>query len=226
MGELFDASNLREIILGGQDGLVNVLGIVLGLAVATSDPNLVLIGGLAATFAESISMGAVAYTSSKAAHDYYHKVLEEERREIEKRPQEGVEEVEAIYKDKGFTDPQLSHIVGTITSDERVWLETMMTEEMRISHIEHGTPVKHALIVTISAFLGSLIPLLPFLFLPVFWAIMGSILLSIATLFGGGGLKARLTVGSWKKEGLEMAAIGTASALAGYVIGTILQTFE
>jgi predicted membrane protein (TIGR00267 family) len=101
----------------------------------------------------------------------------------------------------------------------------MMTEEMRLSHVEHGTPVRHALIVTLSAVLGSVIPLLPFLFLPILSAVIGSVLLSIATLFAGGGLKARLTVGSWKKEGLEMAAIGTASALAGYVIGTILQTF-
>ena len=56
--------DLRDIILGGQDGLVNVLGVTLGVAAASADTPLILAGGLAATFAESFSMAAVAYTSS------------------------------------------------------------------------------------------------------------------------------------------------------------------
>ncbi|MDP2994367.1 MAG: VIT1/CCC1 transporter family protein, partial [Anaerolineales bacterium] len=51
------ASGLSDIILGGQDGLVNVLGVILGVAAATSDPRIVMVAGLAATFAESVSMG-------------------------------------------------------------------------------------------------------------------------------------------------------------------------
>ena len=46
---------LRDIILGGQDGLVNVLGSVLGVAAATNDTKIVIIAGIAATLAESIS---------------------------------------------------------------------------------------------------------------------------------------------------------------------------
>ncbi len=64
---------VRSIILGGQDGLVNVLGIVLAVATATNSLRVVLISGLAATFAESISMAAVAYTSVKAGKEYYHR---------------------------------------------------------------------------------------------------------------------------------------------------------
>ncbi len=59
--------DLRDIILGGQDGLVNVLGIVLGVAAASGNSRIVLVAGLAATFAESFSMAAVAYTSSIAS---------------------------------------------------------------------------------------------------------------------------------------------------------------
>ena len=54
------ASRLSEIILGGQDGLVNVAGVILGLAAATDEVRIIIAGGLAATFAESISMAAVA----------------------------------------------------------------------------------------------------------------------------------------------------------------------
>ena len=70
---------LSDVILGGQDGLVNVLGIVLGVGIATQDPWIVIVAGLAATFAESLSMAAVAYTSTKASKDFYES---EKMREI------------------------------------------------------------------------------------------------------------------------------------------------
>ena len=58
--------SLRDIILGGQDGLVNVLGLVLGVAAATAQLRIIVAAGLAATFSESIAMGGVMYTSASS----------------------------------------------------------------------------------------------------------------------------------------------------------------
>lgn len=57
---------LRDIILGGQDGLVNVLGLSLGLFAAHGSSRVIIVAGLAAGFSEAVSMGAVAYTSASA----------------------------------------------------------------------------------------------------------------------------------------------------------------
>src|SRR5437773_7061647 len=73
---------LSDFILGSQDGLVNVLGVILGVAVASRDITIILAGGLAATFAESISMGAVAYTSTLARRDHYLAEVEREKEEM------------------------------------------------------------------------------------------------------------------------------------------------
>lgn len=51
-------SFLSDFILGTQDGLVNVLGILLGVTAATSDIKIIFVATLAALGAESISMGA------------------------------------------------------------------------------------------------------------------------------------------------------------------------
>src|SRR2546430_3681786 len=51
----------RDIILGGQDGLVNVLGLVPGGAAATAQLRIILAAALAATFSESIAMGGVMF---------------------------------------------------------------------------------------------------------------------------------------------------------------------
>lgn len=61
-----------RLFWGDRTSLVNALGVILGVAAASQDIRIIIAGGLAATFAESISMGAVAYTSSLADADFYH----------------------------------------------------------------------------------------------------------------------------------------------------------
>ena len=168
--------NLKDIILGGQDGLVNVLGIILGVAVATNNYVIVLIAGLSATWAESISMGAVAYTSAKAARDYY--------KSVKKR----------VVK-------------------------------------EYEQPLKSGFVVFLSAFIGSIIPLIPFSLihagvgLTVNTALIYATLISLITLFITGALKAKWSIGSWKKAGTEMALIGLGAVIAGYIVGVILEYY-
>src|SRR6266516_442550 len=62
---------LRDVILGGQDGLVNILGIILGVIAGGGSKTVLLAAGFAAAITESISMCAVGYTSSVAMHTYY-----------------------------------------------------------------------------------------------------------------------------------------------------------
>jgi VIT1/CCC1 family predicted Fe2+/Mn2+ transporter len=62
---------LRDVILGGQDGLVNILGIIPGVIAGGGSKAVLLAAGFAAAITESVSMGAVGYTSSVSERDYY-----------------------------------------------------------------------------------------------------------------------------------------------------------
>ncbi len=217
------ASSLSNIILGGQDGLVNVLGVVLGVAAATSDPRIVMVAGLAATFAESVSMGAVAYTSTLADADFYESERAREHRHIAEVPQVEREEIRQIYADKGFEGDLLERIVATITASPDVWVEVMMAEEHKLQPADRGVALRAALVVGFSAIVGSLIPLAPFVFLPVATSMVVAIVLTAIVLFAVGAYKARAMVGHPARSGLEMALIGTASALAGYAVGALLK---
>ena len=217
------ASAISDVILGGQDGLVNVLGIALGVAAATQDPRIILAAGMAATFAESVSMAAVAFTSRRADQDYYESEKAREFRHLRLVPAVEQEEVRAIYAAKGFQGEALDGIVRTITADEDVWVGVMMAEELRLSPVDHRAAVKSALIVGVAAIIGSLIPLTPFILLPVVPAMAASLVVAAGTLFAVGAYKARLTVGRPGRSGLEMALIGTASALVGYVVGLFFR---
>jgi predicted membrane protein (TIGR00267 family) len=214
---------LADVILGGQDGLVNVLGVILGLAAATGDPRIILAGGLAATFAESVSMGAVAFTSTLAEADYYESEREREYRHILEVPNLEQQEIRQIYADKGFEGELLDRIVRTITADKDVWVAVMMAEEHQLAPIDRRQALRSALIVGLAASVGSLIPLLPFAVLPVQAGIFLSIVISAVVLFAVGAYKARATVGNPGRSGLEMAIIGTVSALVGYAVGALFK---
>ena len=216
--------NLPEIILGGQDGLVNVLGVILGVAAASSSNQLVLVAGLAATFAESISMGAVAYTSQIAEADHYQAEMEREKREIEEMPSAEKAEIRAIYEKYGFKGDTLNKVVDTITSNKDVWLKVMMEQELKLEPVDRKHAIVAGIIVGVSALVGSFIPLTPFFFLPTKEAVTVSLIASASTLFVVGYYKAKKTLGrNLFKQGLEMMLIGMISAIVGYFIGSLFK---
>jgi len=216
-------SRLADIVLGGQDGLVNVLGMVLGVAAATGSTRVVLVAGLAAGFAGSISMGGVAYTSTRAAGDLFKSEKAREYRHVERTPEIERQEVRDIYAAKGFEGELLERIVDTITADKDVWVAIMMSEEHHLTDVDQRTSLKAAAIVGGSSLLGSLLPLVPFLLLPVMPGAATSVALAAVILFALGVYKAKVTIGHPLKSGLELALIGVASAVMGYGVGAILQ---
>ncbi len=225
---------LSDFILGSQDGLVNVLGIILGVAAAAdiqhaagqlADPfRIVVAGALAATFAESISMGAVAYTSTLARRDHYLKELERERREMVELPDMERKEVREIFERWGFQGAGLEDITDRIVSNPKAWLEFMMAYELNLSPVETGQARRSAILVGFAAVVGSLVPLLPFLFFPrdLLVGSVSSVTVSGVALFLIGWYKAKTTVGRPGRSGLQMLAIGLVSAVAGFLIAFLV----
>jgi len=216
-------AGLSDFILGAQDGLVNVLGVVLGIAAATNDVRVVLVAGLATTFAESISMGAVAYTTTLADADLYQSEREREYRHILEAPNLEKQEIRDIYESKGFSGELLDRIVETITAKQDVWVAVMMAEEHQLSPVDRKSAMKAAWVVGLSAIIGSLVPIVPFMLLPVATSMWMSVLVTALVLFGIGFYKARVTVGKPMRSGTEMMLIGTISAMAGYLVGVLLK---
>lgn len=216
-------NSLRDVILGGQDGLVNALGIILGVMAATSDVRVLISTVIAATFAESLSMGAVAYTSALSQRDYYESERKKESDEIEEAPEMEVEEVRRIYESKGFTGKILEEIVTTITSDKKLWLDTMMSEELHIEPVNTKNVLKSSVIVTIATAVGHLIPLLPFFFISQHNGLIIAVVISGITLFAVGVYQAVSLVGSWWKSGIRMLIIGLAAAFIGFFIAKLFH---
>jgi vacuolar iron transporter family protein len=217
-------SLFHDLILGGQDGLVNVLGIRLGISAASSDIHILIAAGLAATFAEATSMGAVAYTSSMAERDQYLSARDKKQTEIRQSPEQQRTAISQVYQRKGFQGELLNQIVSTITRDEKTWLETAMNEELALKPVDVVAVRRTSVTVTIATVIGSLIPLVPFFFLSRMSAIATAIVLSAIALFCVGAYEARSSVGDWRRRGLKMVAIGLFSAFIGFLAGRLFHT--
>ncbi|HXW37947.1 MAG TPA: VIT1/CCC1 transporter family protein [Nitrososphaerales archaeon] len=212
---------LSNFILGSQDGLVNVLGILLGLTAATTNLRLIYVAAFAALAAESISMGAVAYTSTLARRKQYLKALELETAEMRDKPELEKEEVREIFSGWGYQGEGLERATDAIVSNPKAWLEFMMSHELRLEPVEGSEPRTGFLIVLTSAAFGSFIPLIPYFFSngDLILAAVESVILSGCLLFFIGFYEARTTIGSLWKSGLQMTIIGLAAGIAGFLIG-------
>jgi vacuolar iron transporter family protein len=210
---------LSDLVLGAQDGVVNTLGVVLGVASATSDARIVLATGLAAAAAESISMAAVAYTSSVARGELYRAERAREYRHIEAAPLVEREEVRTLFAQRGFTGELLDRAVDTVCSNRDVWVSMMMAEEHALGDVDRKASLRSAGVVGAASVVASVVPVLAFVALQGVVAMALALLLGVVLLVALGAFKAKLTTGSPARSSLSLAAIGVASALAGYAVG-------
>jgi vacuolar iron transporter family protein len=220
--KILPPSKVSEMILGGQDGLVNTFGVILGIAAASYDIRIVVAGGLAATFAESISMGAVSYTSQRAEKDRYIAENNRVRNTIQKNKKAYSEILKKIYMDKGFSGKDLGDMVKLTESNENSLVETILHDHLNLSRIDSREVLIDAFIVFLAAFIGALVPLTPFFFLDMLPAIITSCIFSVIVLFIFGYYKGKVTIEPLRSA-VELAVIGSIAASLGYFIGFLFK---
>jgi VIT1/CCC1 family predicted Fe2+/Mn2+ transporter len=214
---------LSDLVLGAQDGVVNTLGVLLGVASATADRHIIFATGMAAAVAESISMAAVAFTSSTARGELYRAELDREYRHVRRAPEVEREEVARMFAEKGFTGDLLERAVTTVCSNQDVWVATMMSEEHALGAVDRRASLRSALVVGSASVVASVTPVSPFWPMAAAPSHHLSVALALAVgalLLGALGVfKARLTTGSPVRSGAVLLAIGMSSALAGWAVG-------
>lgn len=212
---------LSDLILGTQDGLVNTLGVVLGVAAASDSTKITFAAGLAAAIAEAVSMAAVAFTSSAARGELYRAERDRELRHIEETPLVEREEIRRLYEKKGFRGPLLERVVDTICERPDVWVEVMMAEEHGLAAVDRGASLRAGVIVGVSALVGAVLPVLPFLWLGRTAAAVVSLMVGGGGLFLLGAVQGRVTSRSSGRTGGKLMAIGLVSAVVGWVVGAL-----
>lgn len=217
---------LSEWIYGGIDGSVTTFAVVAGAAGAGLDSVIVLILGFANLIADGFSMSVGAYLSAKSERENYQKHKAVEVWEIQHKRESEIAEVREIYEAKGFSEPLLSQIVNHITSDEELWLDEMMKNELEMIP-DDRSPVSIGL-ATFGAFnIVGFIPLSVYLidfFAPLpFNVFLASGILTLLAFFLIGWGKSRITGTSTLKSAAETVGLGAGAAALAYLAGDLLE---
>lgn len=220
---LKESSAMRDFVFGFGDGINTSLGIAAGVGGADVSANIIILAALVGMFTGAKAMAVQNYLAVKTQIQLLTSEIAREKWEIEHKPEDERREIEEIYKIKGFSGKELDMIVDKITSDKKVWLDTMLTEELNLNLEIAGSPLKSALRMFVSFLIGGMLPILPFFFLSGFSALFVAIGISVSTSFTVGVIKSKMANTNKIIGGLEMAGLGTGIALLGYGIGSELS---
>lgn len=223
--------SIRNVIYGVNDGLTATLGVLAGVGGASTNSRVVLIGGLSAMVASAVSMAGGAYLASKSQREVFEGQLAREAAEIEAMPELERAELVKIYRSKGLTPAEAKTIVGRITADKKVWLETQAREELGLDVSLFENPMREGVVAGVSTLVGGAIPVLGYLAgrwilgaaLSGLGALIITFALSAAFLFLIGSARSFFTGKGGVRSGLEMLAVGTAVAALTYVVGVLFR---
>lgn len=217
---------LPEAVYGSIDGIVTTFAVVAGAAGADLGINVVLILGMANLIADGLSMSIGSYLSKRSEQDNYNKHLRIEEWEIENLPEVEKKEIEDIYRQKGFEGKELEIVVNRITSDKKVWLETMMKDELGMS-VEKKSPLMSGVSTFIAFTIAGAIPLGVYLLAysqaTAFDPFVLSSVITLLTFVFIGYAKMYVTQSGWLRSIAETLLLGASAAIAAYLLGDYLE---
>lgn len=220
---------IENFVYGAIDGTVTTFAVVAGVVGASLPPSVIVILGFANLLADGFSMAVGNYLAIKTQNELIAKARRREEWEIDNLIEEETQEIRDIYAKKGFKEELLEDVVQIITGGRKVWVDTMMKEELGL--IENKN---HPLDNAVNTFVGfnviGIIPLLPFLFLYVSGlnltisdAFYYSAIATAGSFFLIGNVRGKVVQKSKVRSGLNTLAIGGMAAAVSYVVGHLLS---
>jgi len=158
-------NTLRAAVLGANDGLVSNVSLVMGMAGAATGDRAVLLAGLAGLVAGACSMALGEWLSVNSSREFYQAQITERAERLAVSPEDGLEHIAGIYRDKGLEPAAAEHLAGHITETPRAALDMLVREDLGIDPGELGGSAWSAAISSFCLFAcGALFPVAPYFF--------------------------------------------------------------
>jgi VIT1/CCC1 family predicted Fe2+/Mn2+ transporter len=213
---------IRQLVFGSLDGLLVPLGVVSGVAGGTGSTQAVLVAGIAESFAGALSMGAGEFISGRSEAQVQLTEVRKELEEMRQDPAFELREMAALLEHEGVGSDDAAQIAALLARYPQSYARTMVEKELGLQLETNTVRVPEALTMGVSYIVGSLFPLIAYFFLPIPVALPISIALTGLALIAVGIIKGRLASLNLPRSVLEVVAVGGASALGGYVLGTLI----
>ncbi|NPA47748.1 MAG: rubrerythrin family protein [Thermococci archaeon] len=215
----FHVENVRDLILGMNDGLVEILGAVTGLsAVYPNDPRMVGVSGLIVGVAGALSMAIGTFVSVRSQRQVNESLRERMEVLFRVSPEKAKEELLNRLVEGGMPESVASETVERLTSE--AIMKLVIPEESE-------NEVRSALYTGLAYLLGVAFPVSPYFFvsssliaLPLSVVLAGSALAMVAALVS------MLSGISVKKKVAEMVLTGLGAAFLSYLFGSFIDLLK
>jgi len=192
---------LRAAVLGANDGIVSTASLVVGVAASGAASGEILVAGVAGLVAGAMSMAAGEYVSVSSQSDTEQADLERERKELETEPEFELEELAAIYVQRGVKPELARQVAEQLMAQDA--LGTHAREELGISELTAARPIQAAMASAGTFAIGAALPLLVAWLAPkqaLIWMVIVSSLVFLAALGGWGAQAggAKIVTGAWR----------------------------
>lgn len=209
---------LRAGVLGANDGIVSVAGIVIGVAGATADRSTILVSGVAGLVAGAFSMAGGEYTSVSTQRDTEATLVEAERRELEENPDEAEDELAENLERRGLSARTARSAARELSEGDPLGAHARV--EFGLDPDDLTNPWHAAISSFISFTCGALLPLLAITLLPDGIRVIGCALAVVAALALTGYTSARLGGAPTAPAMLRITAVGAVTMIVTYAVGS------
>lgn len=209
-------------MLGANDGVVSVAGLVVGVAGATAARGPIFTAGLAGLVAGAVSMALGEYVSVSSQRDSERALLAKERHELRDTPESELAELTAIYEAKGLTPVTAARVARELTAHDA--FAAHAEAELQINPAELTNPW-HAAGASAGSFVaGALLPLVAILLPPAAWRVPVTFLSVLIALGLAGALSARIGGSSVRRAVLRVTIGGAVGLAFTYGVGHLFGT--
>ncbi|MBU7455029.1 VIT1/CCC1 transporter family protein [Leuconostoc fallax] len=212
---------IRAGVMGANDGILSVSGIVLGVAGATSHTYTIMLAGMAGMLAGTISMAMGEYVSVSSQHDAQEKVRHEQEKALKQDYDAEFEFVKNKYAASGIS-PELAQ-QATQEMMAKDALLTTVRERHGFTLNQELNPISAAVASMVSFPLGSILPMVAMAFLPQNLREIGTFIAVIIALTITGYSAAKLNGANAKHAAFRNVIAGIFTMAVTYAIGTLFR---
>ena len=213
---------LRAGVLGANDGIVSVAGIVLGVAAATPRTGTILTAGIAGLSAGAMSMAVGEYVSVSSQRDTEQALLAIERRELLETPDQELAELTQLYVDRGLSDDLAARVAEQLTARDA--LAAHAEVELGIDPSALTQPGHAALASLVAFVVGAVLPLLAIALPPPGARVPVTVVAVVLALSATGIISSRLGRAPWLPALLRNVTGGLVAMAVTYGIGSLFGT--
>ncbi|MFD1671078.1 VIT family protein [Agrilactobacillus yilanensis] len=210
---------MRASVMGANDGILSIAGIVIGVAGATSNSHAIFLAGISGMLAGTVSMAMGEYVSVNSQRDTERHAVQEEVQRLDDHYDDEVAYIKEKYVKTGIR-PELAHkaAVEMMASSP---LETAVRERYGFNPKEHTSAIKAALASMIAFPTGSILPLLAITMFPTNIRVIATVIAVVLALTVTGYAAAALGNANRGKAVLRNVISGLLTMIITYVIGSL-----